>query len=164
MPARCHYISVKISISQFVNITGLPRVNDRKRRSQTAKGAVWHIPVIASNRCVGPSAPCLVTLLRPFPRGSHRYLVGKPGESLATLKTGCRKRADFKGYGRRDAVVRHIAIGEPRHGCCGPAFRVEPCPLKSALFREAEGQPVCREGLSRFSLVMISKLSHFKGR
>ena len=58
---------------------------------------------------------------------------------LATFRAGCRKRADFKGYGRRDA-----AIGERRQG-----RRVEPCPLKSALFREAEGQPVRREGNHR---------------
>jgi len=30
-------------------------------------------------------------------------------------------------------------------------------PLKSALFREAAGQPVCREGISRFLPGMLSK-------
>ena len=41
-------------------------------------------------------------------------------------------------------VVRHIGLGERGQGC-----HVEPCPLKSALFREAEGQPVRREGTHR---------------
>ena len=41
-------------------------------------------------------------------------------------------------------MVRHIGLGERRQG-----RRVEPCPLKSALFREAEGQPVRREGNHR---------------
>ena len=66
------------------------------------------------------------------------------------------KRADFKGSGRRDAVVRHIGCGEPRQGRRGPATRVSPCPLKSALFREAAGHPVSRKAFLRLPLLNLA--------
>ena len=79
-------LSGLMSLGMAADITGLPRGNDRKRRSQTAESAVWHIPVIAWNPMRRTAASCLVTLLRSFPRDSHRSLVEKPGESLATSR------------------------------------------------------------------------------
>ena len=84
-------------------------------------------------------------------------------EAPRNVKAGCRKRINFKGSGRRDAVVRHIGCGESRQGCRGPALRVSPCPLKLIRFREAAGHPASCAGLHRLPCTLLPSIRKFSG-